>query len=167
MNHIFFIKHGEISSNKLKEVCELKSVAWPHSIESQLNWIKSNISDNDIHVILSDENESLAYLNLINIKCVVDGELVNGFGIGNVCSRVQGLGYGSILMKRINSFLVENKMLGILFCKTNLIEFYNKFDWQLVNKEKLKLSFDNNNIETMISNFKNDFNILEYSGKSF
>lgn len=167
MNNISFIKHADLSSNKLKDICELKSVAWPHSIESQLNWIKSNISDNDIHVILSDENVFLAYLNLININCVVDGEIVNGFGIGNVCSREQGLGYGSILMKAINNYLIENKMVGVLFCKSKLIEFYRKFDWSLVSKEKLSLAFNNDNIETMINNFENNFNLLEYSGKSF
>jgi len=167
MNQIFFIKHADISSNKLNEICELKSIAWPHSIESQLNWIKSNISDNDIHVILSNENESLAYLNLININCVVDGKLVHGYGIGNVCSREQGLGYGSILMEVINKYLIENKKVGVLFCKSKLVEFYRKFDWCLVSKEKLNLSFNNDNIETMIINLENNFNLLEYSGKSF
>lgn len=35
-------------------------------------------------------------------------------------------------MKNVNKFLSNNDKIGLLFCKKNLISFYEKTDWILI-----------------------------------
>ncbi|WP_445720475.1 hypothetical protein, partial [Flavobacterium sp.] len=142
--NIRFIIHKDITENELLNVIKIKSKVWPYSLDNQLIWIKENIKDDDIHVLLSDENNIFkAYLNLIEIVLEFNKELISGFGIGNVCALEKGKGWGKKLMKLTNSYLEINKKMGLLFCKSNLIKFYTDSNWELVPKKKIKISYYN------------------------
>ena len=102
MFHIKLIVHKEITEDELNEVSRIKSAQWHYSYEEQLQWIKKNIKDTDIHVLLSLDGRNIAYLNLIDIELFVEGVAVKGFGIGNVCAIQKGKGFGFVLMKEVN-----------------------------------------------------------------
>lgn len=161
------VHHNEIPIKILDQVVAIKSIAWPYSYEDQLKWISKNLRPTDIHVLLYEGNILVAYLNLIDIDFLLDGESLQGFGIGNVCSMQKGKGYGSELLKVTNSYLLQEQKTGLLFCKENLIPFYSLNQWLLLKKESLKLSFNNLEIETMAFNLIDTFRMLEYNGISF
>lgn len=109
----------------------------------------------------------IAYMNLITLELMINSVLTKAVGVGNVCTKQRGKGYGSQLMEASNRFLVGEDMLGLLFCKPALINFYHSSGWELVDKKILKLDFEISNIEVMIFNYKNEVTQLEYRGNIF
>lgn len=167
MFEINFISHSEATNEQLLEIVKVKDVAWPHSRESQFRWFDDNLKESDIHVLLTKNNYAIAYLNLIKIEFKIDDVFVDGYGIGNVCSRERGKGWGKEIMIQANMFLIQNKKPGLLFCRNHSVHFYKITEWLLIDKNKLTLAFNNESIETMIRNSDKEFNNLEYLGKLF
>jgi hypothetical protein len=167
MFELILIPHKEVNSSQLEEIIKVKSKAWPYSFDKQLEWISANLKETDIHVLLFLNETCVAYLNLIVIEFMLDGIVIDGFGIGNVCAIEKGNGYGKEIITQTNLYLVQRNKIGLLFCKNNLINFYNLYDWKLIEKKKLTLLFDNESIETMIFNSDMEFHILKYFGRPF
>ncbi|WP_417613357.1 GNAT family N-acetyltransferase [Owenweeksia hongkongensis] len=166
MLNIKFIKHKSITEEELDDVITVKSSAWPYPRFSQLNWIKTNLKDEDIHLLIKKNELPVAYLNLISIDLEIDKEKIRSYGLGNVCVLKKGEGMGKTLMYLVNDLIKKEKKIGLLFCKKSLIKFYNQFGWEHVEKNKLKSSFDDKDIETMVYN-SNRFLEIEYKANIF
>lgn len=132
MLEIKIIKHENIQYSQLEDICKIKSIFGNYTLESQLNWIENNVKANDIHFLIYDNNKLIAYTNLIEETLLINNEKINILGIGNVCVNEKGKSKGSLLMKNVNKFLSNNDKIGLLFCKKNLISFYEKTDWILI-----------------------------------
>jgi len=167
MFNIAFILHKSITNKQLAEIISIKSIAWPHNFDSQLDWINSNIKDEDIHALLFLNESLIAYLNLIEIEFKLDGKKKKGYGIGNVCVKEKGKGWGKEIMTKTNLYLAKKKIIGLLFCKSSLVNFYSLNNCLLIDKQNVTLAFDNKLIETMIFNSCEDFHNIEYLGKPF
>lgn len=154
-----FHSQVEINKEQLDKIINLKMIHWDYSSIDHYTWIKNNIKPEDIHVLMFDDGVLMGYLNLIQISIVIDSETHSFFGIGNVCSKDKGKGYGSFLIKEINNYLTKNNRKGILLCKDILIDFYLKYDWQLLDNQKVKASFELSKINIMVYNM--DVEIIE------
>lgn len=161
------IQHSKITKFDLDEIIRIKSVAWIYPYEKQLEWINNNLNDADLHLLLYEDEKAVAYLNLILIDLMFDTIPYCAFGVGNVCAIKKGKGYGTELMKKTNQYIANENSIGFLFCKMNLIVFYKMFDWDVVDENKLNLSFQNENIITMLFNFNLPFNKLNYNKRVF
>lgn len=145
-----FLKHSEITEKKLGDVIFLKNIHWPYSEDEHLNWIKKNLNFNDIHVLVYEESDLVAYLNLIESKVTIENKNHVFLGIGNVCSKVKSKGYGSLLIKEVDKYIVQQNKAGILLCKDSLVDFYLRNDWELLDKKDVEANF--NLLNTMIYN---------------
>ena len=161
------ISHQDLTLINLKEVISVKSVAWLFSFEEQVNWMQHNLKGSDIHALLYCDNILASYLNMVEIEFNIDGIMTKGIGIGNVCTRERGKGWGKELLIQTNDYLTYHNKIGLLFCKVNLVKFYQLNQWMLIEKTKLDLSIPNDAIETMIFNSNKVFQKLSYSGRSF
>lgn len=132
MLEVKIIKHKNIHSSELEAICKIKSIFGNYTLESQLNWITNNIKDEDIHFLIYDNDKLIAYTNLIEEILLINNKKINILGIGNVCVDEKGKNKGLLLMKNVNRFLLDNNKIGLLFCKKNLIAFYEKTDWRLI-----------------------------------
>jgi len=162
MLEIKIIKHENIQYSQLEDIFKIKSIFGNYTLESQVNWIENNIKVDDIHFLIYDNNKLIAYTNLIEETLLINNEKINILGIGNVCVNEKGKNDGSLLMKNVNKFLLDNNKIGLLFCKKNLIPFYKKADWILIEPSYLE------EIYWMIFNHdlvKNEN--ISYSGKLF
>lgn len=165
MDELLYIRHGDISRNMLKEICDIKSSAWPFNLKSQLEWIATNIAEDDIHVLLKANDAIVAYLSLRVIDICINDEVYKGYGIGSVCSRIKRNGFGTKIIVLINRLLYKNHYIGLLFCKKNLLPFYSNLGWKQIEKTNLDVFFDNTNIETLIfSNIKEKIVQVRYEG---
>lgn len=162
-----FIPHRGISQEALEAIIQIKSVAWPYPFDRQIEWIGNNLKDSDFHLLLFDEDRAVAYLNIIDIEMTIDDCQYKSLGIGNVCSAEKGKGYGSELMSRANRLLINDNKIGLLFCKQSLVRFYEKSEWNIIDKLQLCLSFDNKEVETMIFNLSKPLSKLSYMGRAF
>jgi hypothetical protein len=162
-----FITHSGLTKNDLDIIIKIKSAAWPYSYEKQVKWININLKESDIHVLLYYDQELVAYLNLLGIKLIIDDVSKISYGVGCVCSKEKDKGWGSELITRTNSYIIQNNRVGLLFCKYPLVGFYKKNNWNLIEKGKLSISFNTDFINTMIFNCKEEFQNLKYLDKSF
>lgn len=168
MFDVRFINHDKLSQELLKEIIQVKSVAWPYSYSDQCEWINNNLKSSDIHVLLFDEDSVLvAYLNLVEIPFTLNNEKHLGYGIGNVCSLVKGRGDGAKLMNVTNNFFIENNRKGILFCKNQLVNFYERHGWKIIPKDSISISDSEEKPNVMIFNSNVDYSSFSYDGKSF
>jgi len=127
---ISVIKHSEIKD--FESIVKLKQQHWPYSYESQLQWVKDNLRDDDEHICLYMDDDIIAYLNFVKIVCHVNGGCFNSIGLGNVCvAKVhRNRGWGIALVSFANCILKERKIPGILLCHNELISFYQKCGWR-------------------------------------
>lgn len=166
MQAIKFIKHSDLTQQLEQQIISIKSVAWPYTFNDQQNWMNENLNNHDLHVLLSDNQDLIAYLNLIQVEIEKDGRLYSAFGIGNVCAREKGKGWGKELLRFVNAYLKENWHFGILFCREALVKFYSENGWAVVPEEYLKIENGGSHIYCMV-NSEVDFQCLKYEGKLF
>ena len=165
---IKFVEHKNLPGKELQEIVRIKSRAWPYSQEEQLKWIKNNIKENDVHVLLcGPEDKIIAYANLINIYVKINDHDYSALGIGNVCAYEKGKGDGKRLMQFVNEFLLQNDKIGFLFCTEKLINFYRWNQWVLIQKAKTVFAFNNELVETMVFNWNEGLRRVEYKGLAF
>lgn len=145
-----FLKHSEIAKDKLDDIIFLKKIHWDYSIVEHLNWMEVNLKVNDMHVLVYDEFDLVAYLNLVESKVTIENKNYTFLGVGNVCTKVKSKGYGSILIKEVDKYIIDENKAGILLCKDSLIGFYLKNDWELLDKNDVEANF--NLLNAMIFN---------------
>lgn len=167
MLEVLYIQHDKLTQPLLDEIINVKTAAWSYSYDEHYKWIKSNLKNSDIHVLLYDGNTALAYINLIEIQLDIDLFELNGFGVGNVCAIEKGKGWGKELILQVNKFLIENNKAGLLFCKNELIKFYVENGWIITSSGQIKLSNINNGVNTLVYNVPDNFIQLKYDGISF
>ena len=129
-----FIRNGEADEAIINRVIALKQVAWPYSDESQIIWLRNNLSSEDIHVILKQGEKDVAYLNLCEVYGEINGIHTKIRGVGNVCAVIKGMGYGSNLFVELNDYLKRNNEIGMLFCHARVDHFYAKCGWTLMDR---------------------------------
>jgi hypothetical protein len=161
-----FYKHSKINQQELEKIADLKKRYWNYTSEEHLNWIERNIKADDIHVLMFEKENLVAYLNLINTEVVINNVVQPFIGIGNVCSSEKGKGYGRRLLIEVNNFLTDYNQSGILFCKEELVNFYKKFRWILIDKSFANQVFFKN-INVMVFNFGQNIIRFEYLGRNF
>ena len=164
---IITVCHKDADTSVIERVITLKQSAWPYPKDSQIKWIKENLRQEDIHVFLCDNGQDVSYLNLVQIQFQINDSHYDGYGIGNVCAKIKGQGYGNQLVKLTNDYLrIENKA-GLLFCHEPLIRFYSGCNWILVPSEKCVRPKLYQGIYAMAYNIKEDIDSLIYNGKLF
>lgn len=160
------IKHSEISEEQLTEICRLKAIRWDYTLDQHKKWAIENIQASDFHILIKYDEKPIAYTNLVDVTAIINDTNINVRGIGNVCTSETGKGFGNILMEEVNAVLVQNQWKGILLCKDNLVPYYEKFDWKLINSDKIMTKkFKNTNI--MYFNFLIEIDSLEYNDRNF
>ena len=168
MYSVRYILNKNITRDFLQEVINIKTIAWPYSYDSQLQWIKQNLSSNDIHVLLYKDKVLVAYLNLIDACIKINGELSKIYGIGNVCAIKRHEGYGKILMENINLFIKDESRMGLLFCKQPLLNFYYNLGWKCIDNERFyRAGMQDDKIYNMVYNVNIMNSKFEYFGKTF
>jgi len=149
-----FCTHSQLDKQELGKIVDLKKRHWNYTPEEHLNWIERNIKHEDIHVLMFEKEELVAYLNLVNTEVIINNAVQPFVGIGNVCSSEKGKGYGSLLIKEVGQYLVSKNQTGILLCKDALVGFYLKNGWKLL--EKLNVEADFSIFNTMIFNMNTE-----------
>ena len=153
------IHHRDILFCQLVEIAQLKKLSWVYPIESQIEWIEKNVKPWDYHLLMDN-----AYCHLTPLILSVDNETKLGYGVGSVCTREPGKGYGKELMNEVNKFI--GFAPGLLFCRSRVVPFYSLYGWKVVDKSKLMLMINDDLFNTMIYGIK-DYELIKYEGRIF
>ena len=155
-----FIPNGDACQDDLRKIAQLKDQHWQYGIKSQVEWMKSNLIPQDVHLLgVSEESgELLAYLSITSLEVRIDNKIIDTefVGLGNVCvsKEIEHSGYGSALVTEANRYISNKGMEGILLCKSSLLSFYKRCDWQNVNY-----------IETYVAGRRYDKKIMCFPGR--
>lgn len=164
MGELQIIKHNDILFRDLLRGIAVKNVAWPHPIESQVKWIIDNMRPNDLHVFLRMGELDKAYMTLSPVYATVNGVEIPFMGVGCVCSANPGMGGGKSLVIGVNDYLVNKNCKGILFCKKEIIGFYSKYNWKIIEPERVHFNEPHDGVFTMVYNCEN-IQSLEYTDR--
>ena len=164
MDAIEIIRHSEATSENIDRAINLKQKAWSYPKESQIKWIQDNLREEDYHVFLLRDGHDVAYLNMVSVNCIINGASMQCVGIGNVCSSVTG--GGKALLSCVNTYLLNNKLTGLLFCRDTVVGFYKKCNWKLISPEQVTLRDFPPDINTMVYGI-HDVKTIEYHDRNF
>lgn len=153
------ILHKYIENDKLKQIAELKSLAWPdYSQEDHLRWMLLNLKPYDTHVLnYSERLES--YVNVFSVYVEIDGYIRLIKGTGNLCSRGGMSGY------LLNKKILRPGGLYLGFCKDHLKDFYRHMGWKFPFTHELHCPFITKDYNVMTYGIT--FRTLTYTGKRF
>ncbi|MCU8408565.1 GNAT family N-acetyltransferase [Vibrio vulnificus] len=154
------VTQESLTKSELDSICLIKGVFGPYTMQQQREWIKYNIGPNDRHLLMYLGTILVGYLNIINIEMEIDNISTKAIGIGNVCVSEKGIGLGGDLMSYLSKFIVNNKLIGLLFCDCSNVGFYSKYGWDLL-VPSLCTS------ETMIFMDGKPFEEISFSGQMF
>lgn len=161
------IKHKYISDQQLREIISIKTVAWKYSFEEHMNWINEHLSEEDIHCLLLCNKVPVAYMNLVDTTLEIDNKSYPIWGVGNVCAYETGKGYGGILMEKVNDFILTENRVGLLFCKEKLLNFYVKFNWNIVNFTNNVFPSNASRIYSMVFNMPVNYEKIQFFNRIF
>jgi predicted GNAT family N-acyltransferase len=116
--------------------------------------------------LLDEDQELKAYLNIIELNTLSDGDLQMNYGIGNVCvdKANEKKGLGLLIMQIASNFLKQNDAQGLLLCKKNLIAFYKKANWI---EFEGTFTIEGKNIDASLLSLKSIFNEKIVIDKTF
>lgn len=130
--NICCIEHSKITDDMLDAIIRLKQQYWHYSYEQHKKWIHDNIDESEYHlVIMSSNNEVVAYLNIVKTNINYEGNIEEVMGVGNVCvdTKYSGQGIGQLIMNICNYYLDSFNKRAILLCQEKLLKFYEKSGW--------------------------------------
>lgn len=134
MEEFKVLRHGDLNFESEKDIIAIKQEHWNYSNASQKEWLRSNLKDDDMHLLLYVDGQLSAYLNLVNVAVCIDEKKIDALGIGNVCATKCkiGKGYGRKIVQRANDIIKEKNKIGILLCKESLEGFYSRLGWKKI-----------------------------------
>jgi hypothetical protein len=137
----------KINKKFLDQIIYLKKQEWNFNYRSQSNWIKNNLLQDDIHVTLKYKKKLIGYtmlrdrLMLSSNKSLkkiyfFDTHIIDKKFRGKLINNIHP---SKILMDNISNFLKRKKRVAFLLCKKNLIKYYKSNNWEIMNKNKIKI----------------------------
>lgn len=131
MIQLQWIKHRDCDDQMLRRICEFKRLNWDYPTDSQLEWLKTNLEKDDIHLLMVENDRFVGYLNIVNLILYCDGTPEDAYGIGNVCihPKYKGLSLGALIMASARYYCRVNRKVGVLFCQDKNVGFYDACNW--------------------------------------
>lgn len=132
------VKNKDLTMAECLRIAYLKDQHWPYGLESQILWMKDNITIDDAHLMGEEQDgdkiDLKAYSTLSNLIISINGLQINCIGVGGVCvdKALQHSGVGQVLLREAEKYINKQGQMGILLCKDPLVPFYEKCGWKLV-----------------------------------
>ncbi len=133
------VKNADLTLETRNSIAKLKNQHWPYGIESQKDWMDKNIQADDYHLLGLDEKGILrSYLTIVQVNVKFAEKEDKALGLGGVCvdKSIEHCGFGKKLVLIANNFIQSEGKVGLLLCKENLVEFYEKCKWVVVDCER-------------------------------
>ena len=146
----------DISIQDLKLICNLKDQKWNHGIKSQINWFKKNVKSKDIHNLLFIKKVLVGYVLLRERSCIKNENIKKYllFDTLIIKEEYQNKGYARIMMNFTNEIIRKKKMASFLICEKEMIKFYQRFNWFLLETSSFKIMDHNFSSNGMAFNLK-------------
>jgi N-acetylglutamate synthase-like GNAT family acetyltransferase len=135
----FYIKQTQsLKPSEIRLICILKNTEWHFGIREQHNWFQKEVKKKDIHILLKKKNNLVGYTCLRYKKFFFEGKFSSFllFDTHIIKKNFRNKGFGKILITKVIKIIKNKKILSLLFCKKDQIKYYEKYDWNIVDKKK-------------------------------
>ncbi len=153
-----FQKNLYTKKKSLEKIIIFKNKEWKFGKISQMNWIKKNLKNNDVHVTLKYKNKLIGYTMLRNRILTNKNKLRKRFYFFD--THLIDLKFrkklinkklpSNVLMNNILSYIKKNKKIAFLLCKKKLVNYYRFHGWKVMSQQKYKI---NNNKKLVLMSF--------------
>jgi len=119
----------------INEIILLKNSHWKFTLKSQKNFFKKEIKKNDLHNLLFLNKKLIGY-NCLRWKNFTIKQKSSSFLLFDtliVKKKYRRKKYSSLFMNFINFIIKSNNKKSILICEPQLINFYKKYEWKILN----------------------------------
>lgn len=129
---IEIIKYAELNGLRKDKLNAFITIEFGHiPIVQETEWAQPDYS-----IINADHGTIKTFYNIVEREILVDNVKMKIGGINNVITPKQfrGKGYAARLLKETENFIFDqlNCELGVLLCADDLITFYKKLGWYVV-----------------------------------
>ena len=116
---------------------KLKNSFWKFGLRSNLDWFRNNIKRNDIHNLIFANFKLIGYTVLRVNSLFKNKNKIKYFYFDTLIidKKYRSNNFSSILMQINNQIILNNKKISFLICQKQMIKFYKKFYWKLLNKK--------------------------------
>ena len=144
------ILHSNLDRENLNNIVQLKKQEWNYNINSQKKWIKNNIKNNDIHILLKLDSKIIGYtmLRILKKNNFSNNKKIIYFDTHIIEKKFRGKKISFFLMQEAIKQIKKRKVLAILRCKKKLEKYYKNYKWEIENKY-VKFN-DNKKLTSMI-----------------
>tara|TARA_Y100001970_G_scaffold293361_1_gene439677 strand:- start:14646 stop:15176 length:531 start_codon:yes stop_codon:yes gene_type:complete len=140
---ISVLKSNEINENILNQIFLLKKQHYKFSIISQKKWFIKNIKPADHHIVLFNKKKLIGYnvLRKRNAQVLFRTSrkkinfLLFDTLIIDKMYRKKNLSKKIIL--KSNFIIKKNKTFSILICLKKMINYYQRYNWRLLDKKRI------------------------------
>ncbi len=130
-----------LKKKDIQSICKLKNTHWRYGIKSQINWFKANMKDGDIHNLGYFKGKLIGYVSLRKRNFLLNKKKKRYlyFDTLIVLKKYRKLEIGHKLLNLTVKVIKKSKLHSMLICKKQVINFYEKYDWQKVIQKKIKI----------------------------
>jgi len=135
----------QLSKSDILNICKLKNQHWKYGLNSNLKWFKKNIKKKDIHNLFFFGNKLLGYTLLRKRYAFIRNQKIEKkinylyFDTLIIKKKFRKRNYSKILMNFNSYIITKQKLHSFLVCTKRLINFYKKYNWIILDKEKFQV----------------------------
>ena len=148
----------KLKKKDILDIAKLKNSHWNFIISSQLAWFKNqnNVFDNDFHLFLKKKEKIIGYVQLGKRKYILNSKEKSYYLFRTliVLKKERNKKLANKIMHEVSNFIRQKRSPSFLFCKKNLIKFYEKYGWIKLNKKKFKVQDHKSLLHGMIYNLR-------------
>jgi hypothetical protein len=155
---IYSKKTFELKKNVIIQICKLKNSFWKFGLKSNLHWFKNKIKSNDIHNLIFVNFKLIGY-TVLRVNSFFKNKNKNKikyFYLDTLIinKKYRSNKFSSILMHFNNQIILKNKKISFLICQKQMVKFYKKFSWRLLNKKYFTIKDHKFSSYAMFFNYK-------------
>jgi predicted GNAT family N-acyltransferase len=130
-------KTFQLKKNEVMQICKLKNSFWKFGLRSNLDWFRNKIKSNDIHNLIFSNFKLIGYTVLRVNSLFKNKNKIKYFYFDSLIidKKYRSNKFSSILMHLNNQIILKNKKISFLICQKQMVKFYKKFSWKLLNKK--------------------------------
>lgn len=129
----------KLINKEIKEICLLKDRHWKFGIKSQLMWFKNNVKKYDLHNLFHIKSKLVGYTLLrkrtFEIKSLNKKTQYLLFDALVIDKNYRGMKLSNLLMNFNNTIIKQSGFSSFLICNDELVDFYKKNNWKILNKK--------------------------------
>lgn len=130
-----------LNKELILKICKLKDSQWKFGIQSQLKYFKKSIKPKDIHNCFFFKKSLIGYTLLKKRTIIFKKKKIKYilFDTLVIKKNLRKKKLSSIMMIFNNNTIKNEKLISFLICKNELINFYKKYSWKIVNSRKIQI----------------------------